>query len=749
MHAAGRCSIILGLGALLLACGCRTPKPTSGLIRISEEPDANAAAVEPVPHRLASARTPTEAESQSGKTHQNIGYLGSQASRTVQQARSNKLEQAARRDAEVKAMRDAEAKAKRDTIEKTMDKTTGKTPGLRSRHNTVGTLMPMPQKQSAARSLSDQEAARSLSDQEAARDAAIEALIAANQGKALPTRRVPKRKTPTRTQQKQATADVAAKAKPATRSTASHGPRPQPEATKKPASKESVDAFAMSSPEVQQRAIQRFVASVAETADQTTEPNSLQRALAKSLRDLPTLPPLTNRRAETPPNRLAMSPGVRKQTAREPQPQVAAASISDDMDVVHVTDISPSQPVAPQPETTAEPEVRIESVASLPEVSEQQESQHVHQPDTRHSEPVETRRPDETPQAVAAIEQPIEETITTNTLAQPLTLPMGADAQVVQTGGIAADGDDKVRAASGTSTDETKVAIASGTDSARFEVPLPPLSLATPAPEELSEIDAIELASQAELSTAPQPTDPAKTTHPDFMSDRELYKALLARLTTPGVEESDAERSRRLIMAKYLMVLAGDPSQAAKKLDGLSKQEQQYLQHQLAGLWKMIDPKGHPVAGRRFSSALSDLREATKHLAAATDTLEVRSLSFCTEIEAYGQIKTFPGNRFQPGQQVILYCEIENFSAAAVDQGFETHLQGSYDVYDAAGEKVVSQLLPADRQVSNKYLRDYFIAYQMNLPKQLLPGTYKLQLTMEDMHGKKYGQASIPFEIAQ
>jgi hypothetical protein len=35
----------------------------------------------------------------------------------------------------------------------------------------------------------------------------------------------------------------------------------------------------------------------------------------------------------------------------------------------------------------------------------------------------------------------------------------------------------------------------------------------------------------------------------------------------------------------------------------------------------------------------------------------------------------------------------------------------------------------------------------MHLPAQLSAGTYRLQLTMEDVVGKKYGQASIPFEI--
>jgi hypothetical protein len=233
------------------------------------------------------------------------------------------------------------------------------------------------------------------------------------------------------------------------------------------------------------------------------------------------------------------------------------------------------------------------------------------------------------------------------------------------------------------------------------------------------------------------------------ISDRVLFAALRQRLATPVEGESEADRSARLIKLRHLMVLSGDPDSAVRELKGISEAEQEYLRHQLLGLWVMIDPQGHPVASRRFTAALPQIREATKFAAAASDSLDIRSLAFCTEIESYGQIKTFPGNRFDAGQQVILYCEIENFTVKKTEAGFETKLQGSYEIYDANNNKVVTQLLPADAQVSANYLRDYFIAYQMHLPKQLTRGTYRLQLTMEDVGGKKYGQASIPLEIVK
>ncbi len=240
-----------------------------------------------------------------------------------------------------------------------------------------------------------------------------------------------------------------------------------------------------------------------------------------------------------------------------------------------------------------------------------------------------------------------------------------------------------------------------------------------------------------------------KTANVKTLSESALYNELVNRLSQANADESAADRSRRLVTLRHLMVLSGNVDDAVRGIDEMPEQEQEYLRHQLLGLWTIIDPDGHPVPGRRFTAALPQLRQATNHLSAATDSLEVRSLAFCTEIESYGQIKKFPSTRFKAGQQVILYCEIENFVAVKVNDGYETNLQGSYDVFNETGEKVASQLLPADRQVSNNYLRDYFIAYQMNLPKELPPGKYRLQLTLEDITGKKFGQAAISYEIVR
>ncbi|PNY34672.1 hypothetical protein C2E31_22110 [Rhodopirellula baltica] len=165
------------------------------------------------------------------------------------------------------------------------------------------------------------------------------------------------------------------------------------------------------------------------------------------------------------------------------------------------------------------------------------------------------------------------------------------------------------------------------------------------------------------------------------LGEEELYSMLLQRIVEPKENETPRDLARRQIIARYLMVLAGDPETAVESMDGFSESEREFLKNQLIGLWTIIDPDGHPSAGRRVTEALPHFRKATSYLSEATDSLELRQLEFCTEIESYGQVKPFENKRFAPGQQVILYCEVENFVATEKDGLFRTQLEGSYEIY--------------------------------------------------------------------
>ncbi|MEO1618482.1 MAG: hypothetical protein AAFV88_21700 [Planctomycetota bacterium] len=231
-------------------------------------------------------------------------------------------------------------------------------------------------------------------------------------------------------------------------------------------------------------------------------------------------------------------------------------------------------------------------------------------------------------------------------------------------------------------------------------------------------------------------------------SNGELFEELLLRIAAPKPNEQPADQLRREILVRHLMVLAGDPENAVRAMDALGEHERAFLTKQLGALWTLIDPDQTSSAPNRIASTLPLLQDATAHLSAATESLSLRNLVFCTEIESYGKYKPFEGNRFVAGQPVIVYCEVENFVAGESDNGFyRTTLQGMYDLYDAKGNKVLSQLLPVEDQQVRHRIRDHFVAYQMPLPDALVAGSYRLELTLEDRVGNKFGQASVPFEI--
>lgn len=285
---------------------------------------------------------------------------------------------------------------------------------------------------------------------------------------------------------------------------------------------------------------------------------------------------------------------------------------------------------------------------------------------------------------------------------------------------------------------------------ARRPAPAPTETAAAPTAEPLLDADSVteQLAAAttdaASTTAAPEAVDEAATSQ---WSEQKLLAELSKRFAEVPEEADDAALLRHHLRHRTLLMLSGRIDEAVEPIEGIGSSEQEYLRNQLLALWTALDPQGHPVPQRRWAAALPHMREATSHMAAATGTLEVRSLAFCTEVESFGRITPFESTRFRSGQQVILYSEVDGFAAERLSTGYETQFQGSYEIFDASGKRLHQKVLPADQQVCNNYRRDYFIAYRLHLPSQLAVGKYRLELTMEDLKGEKYGQSSIDFEI--
>lgn len=233
----------------------------------------------------------------------------------------------------------------------------------------------------------------------------------------------------------------------------------------------------------------------------------------------------------------------------------------------------------------------------------------------------------------------------------------------------------------------------------------------------------------------------------------ELIAALQADVTARQAENAaDEELPRVEQRLRMVQLAAGRLDDAVQGIDSLDPSQREAYKHLMfaLGVWLSPDEARRPPL--RSAKVLRSLHEAATELSAASK-LELKNLVFCERVEYFGWYSEFPRYEFRPKQPVILYVEVNNFTAEQKAAGYETELQGSYQIFDAAGRIVAERQLPLDREVCRNYRRDYFLAYPIYMPDSIPPGRYRLELSIEDLkagsgyQGRKFGEGMIEFTI--
>ena len=127
--------------------------------------------------------------------------------------------------------------------------------------------------------------------------------------------------------------------------------------------------------------------------------------------------------------------------------------------------------------------------------------------------------------------------------------------------------------------------------------------------------------------------------------------------------------------------------------------------------------------------------------------LVVRNLAFVTEIQSYGSYKPFDKYEFVPGQRVLLYAEVENFTSSETARGFHTVTRSSYQIFDSSGRRIDEHEFSPSEEYCRRPRRDFFIGYEFCLPERIYPGKHVLQLTVADLNSQKIGQTVIEFTV--
>jgi hypothetical protein len=237
--------------------------------------------------------------------------------------------------------------------------------------------------------------------------------------------------------------------------------------------------------------------------------------------------------------------------------------------------------------------------------------------------------------------------------------------------------------------------------------------------------------------------DPASLTRAEWQNH--LNNAITS-LESELARASATDRAALEARLRLLCLAAGRRDEALRSRPGTAFGEQEFWSKEAFGLAVLLDTAKEPDAQRRAAASAPHLRQAAERLG-EIGGLAVKNLHFCTEVKGYGSFVSFPQDEFRLGQEVLLYCELENFHSKLTDKGYHTALKARYQVFDSSGNRVAEKDLGTKDEHCQNRRRDFFVPYFLWMPKQIPSGKYQLKLTLEDVHAGQTAEATIEFGI--
>ncbi|MEX1095499.1 MAG: hypothetical protein WED34_05585 [Planctomycetales bacterium] len=218
----------------------------------------------------------------------------------------------------------------------------------------------------------------------------------------------------------------------------------------------------------------------------------------------------------------------------------------------------------------------------------------------------------------------------------------------------------------------------------------------------------------------------------------------------PGT--TDAERNeyvRRHVHLRLLYLMAGQQGRAMVAIPNIEPSDQEFWMQAFWALNNYFDQSGIPDRQDRAGQTVAQLRTAIRKLQEQA-RLDLRNVTFCHKISSYGNYERFDRDEFNPGQPVLVYAEVGNFTSEATADGlYRTMLKSTIEVYKAGrdGDLVERLTFPATEDLCRNHRQDYFHSYEFTIPPRASLGPHVLKLTVEDQLSRKLATYSVNFTV--
>ncbi len=132
---------------------------------------------------------------------------------------------------------------------------------------------------------------------------------------------------------------------------------------------------------------------------------------------------------------------------------------------------------------------------------------------------------------------------------------------------------------------------------------------------------------------------------------------------------------------------------------------------------------------------------------AAVSELALRNPCFATRVQAWGVVDRFAADRFRPGQEVIVYFELDGLSAGESAAGHTTCIDSRLRLVTEENATVHEWTFEPIAETCRARRHDYFARYMIRIPADAAPGRHRIELAVTDtLSGQKAAEA-IDLEI--
>ena len=125
----------------------------------------------------------------------------------------------------------------------------------------------------------------------------------------------------------------------------------------------------------------------------------------------------------------------------------------------------------------------------------------------------------------------------------------------------------------------------------------------------------------------------------------------------------------------------------------------------------------------------------------------VQNACFASRVRAWGVVDRFETAQFQPGQEVIIYFELDQLTSRESAEGHTTRIDTVLRLVDASGRRVHEWTFEPLEETCGSHRRDYFARYLVAVPPATPAGSCRLEVVVTDTIAGRTAQTSMPLDV--